>query len=124
MKITKFPLFNDDPQNPARTNMATGEIEINMFAFDNLPQYAKEFVIYHEMGHYTLQTYDEKKADDYALKKMAYRKRYSLRNHIDAVYMIARDDVARKKHALKSVLTLESGRGNKEATELLSKFSK
>lgn len=119
MRIKWFDCFPENPSNPAQTNMATGDIEINRSAFDFLPPYTKEFVINHEIGHFVLQTLDEKKADDYALSKMALKSEYSLKHHIDSVYMLARDDVKRKYHALLSVLTVMAKLGDREAIELL-----
>lgn len=119
MKITVYETFPENPSNPACTNMLTGEIEINKSAFDILPEHTKEFVLYHEIGHFKLQTSNEAKADDYALKNMALKKEYSLRNHIDSVYRLARDDERRKRHALISVLTVMANLGNKEAIQLL-----
>lgn len=119
MKIKWFDTFPENPSNPARTDMSTGVIEINRSAYDILPQYAKDFVIQHEIGHYVLRTLDETKADDYALSKMALKSEYSLRHHVDSVYMLARDDVKRKYHALLSVLTVMANLGDEGAIELL-----
>lgn len=121
MKITIYDTFPENPSNPACTNMQTGEIEINKSAFDLLPEYAQEFVINHEIGHYRLQTSDECKADDFALSKMALKKEYSLKHHVDSVYMLARDDERRKKHALISVLKVMAKLGDRKAIEILKK---
>ena len=122
MRIKVFDTFPENPQNPARTDMSSGVIEINKEAFDRLPNFTKRFVIYHEMGHFLLKTFDECKADDYALKKMAFKEKYSLSNHVDSVYMMARDDVRRKRHALLSVLTLAAANGSEEALNLINKY--
>lgn len=122
MRIKVFDTFPGSPQNPARTDMSSGVIEINKEAFDRLPNFTQRFVIYHEMGHFLLKTFDECKADDYALKKMAFKEKYSLSNHVDSVYMMARDDVRRKKHALLSVLTLAAANGSEEALNLINKY--
>lgn len=122
MKIKVFDTFPENPQNPARTDMSSGVIEINKEAFDRLPNFTQRFVIYHEMGHFLLKTFDECKADDYALKKMAFKEKYSLSNHVDSVYMMARDDVRRKRHALLSVLTLAAANGSEEALNLINKY--
>ena len=79
MKIKWFDSFPENPSNPAQTNMATGEIEINRSVYDLLPSYMKEFVLNHEIGHYVLKTLNEEKADDYALSKMALKSEYSLK---------------------------------------------
>jgi hypothetical protein len=74
------------------------------------------------MGHFMLKIFDECKADDYALKRMAFKEKYSLSNHVDSVYMMARDDVRRKRHALLSVLTLAAANGNEEAMNLIKNY--
>lgn len=122
MKIKVFDTFPENPQNPARTVMSTGVIEINKEAFSRLPKFTQQWVIYHEMGHFMLKTFDECKADDYALKRMAFKEKYSLSNHVDSVYMMARDDVRRKRHALLSVLTLAAANGNEEAMNLIKNY--
>lgn len=119
MRIDVLPTFQDNPTNPARTDLSTGVIEVNLEAWNLLPEYCRRFVIYHEIGHYVLQTISETKADDYALKKMALKEPYSLRNHIDSVYLLSRDDVHRKKHALQSVLKVAAENGNDDALNLL-----
>ena len=122
MRIKVFDTFPENPQNPARTVMSTGVIEINKEAFARLPKFTQQWVIYHEMGHFMLKTFDECKADDYALKRMAFKEKYSLSNHVDSVYMMARDDVRRKRHALLSVLTLAAANGNEEAMNLIKNY--
>lgn len=119
MRIKWFDSFPENPSNPARTDMQHGIIEINRSAYDLLPQYVQKFVIQHEIGHYVLQTLSETKADDFALKQMALNSKYSLKHHVDSVYMLARDDVKRKYHALLSVLTVMANLGDAEAIELL-----
>jgi hypothetical protein len=121
MKIKWFESFPENPTNPARTDMQNGVIEINRQAYNLLPSHTKQFVIHHEIGHFVLKTLDECKADDYALSQMALKTKYSLRNHIDSVYLLARDDVKRKYHALMSVLTVMANLGDKEAIKLLQK---
>lgn len=121
MKIKWFDTFPENPSNPARTDMRNGIIEINRQAYNLLPEHTRQFVLMHEIGHFVLKTLDECKADDYALSKMALKTQYSLKNHIDSVYLLARDDVRRKKHALMSVLTVMASIGDKEAIELLKK---
>ncbi len=123
MKIEYRATFPENPSNPARTNMSTGVIEVNMEAFSLLPEFCQRFVIYHEMGHYLLQTISETKADDYALRRMALKEPYSLRNHIDSVYLLARDDVRRKIHALWSVLKVAAENGNTEALQLIESYN-
>lgn len=119
MKIVCLATFPENPSNPARTDLTTGVIEVNLEAFNMLPAYCRNFVIYHEIGHYLLQTLSETKADDYALRQMAFKEPYSLRNHIDSVYTLTRDDERRKKHALHSVLRIAAAHGNTEALELI-----
>jgi hypothetical protein len=122
MRILVRKCFPDNPGNPARVDMTSGTIEINKEMFSILPDYTQRFILYHEAAHYVLKTYDECKADDYALKRMAFKQAYSLKHHIDSVYMLARDDVRRKRHALLSVLTLAAANGSEEALNLINKY--
>lgn len=123
MEIVYLATFPENPTNPARTNMTTGLIEVNLEAFNLLPEYCQRFVIYHEMGHYLLKTTSETKADDYALSQMALKEPYSLRNHINSVYMLARDDVKRKKHSLYAALKVAAENGNEEALQLINSYN-
>lgn len=123
MRIVYLATFPENPTNPARTDLRSGVIEVNLEAFNMLPEYCQRFVLFHEEGHFRLQTTSEVKADDYALKRMALREPYSLRNHIDSVYLVARDDVRRKKHALYSVLKVAAEHGNEEALKLIQTYN-
>ena len=57
--IRVLPVFPERPSNPARTDLVTGEIEINKARWEQLSPEEREFVLYHEVGHYQLQTFDE-----------------------------------------------------------------
>lgn len=59
------------PNNPARLNLMTGELQINMDLWPWMTPEQREDVIAHEEGHWVLRTKDENKADEYALLKQA-----------------------------------------------------
>ena len=119
IRIVRYPLFPENPSNPARISLRTGVLEINEQAFAMLPEAAQRFVIQHEIGHYALQTYDEHRADEYALKKLALKRPNSLWNAIQTVRMIARDD-PKREHAIEyKALKIAADDGSTEAQRLL-----
>ena len=67
---------------PARVNWLTGEISINSKVWNKLPEAYRNFILEHEIGHYTLNTRDEFAADNYAFEHFAGTQPYSLRNSI------------------------------------------
>lgn len=69
---------------PARVNIKTGELQINLRVWNQLPQEHKFFVLLHEDGHARLQTFDEHKADEYA-RQIYLSKGYSLKSSITAL---------------------------------------
>lgn len=123
MEIVHYPVFKENPSNPARVNVLTGRMEINDQAMFLLPKYAQKFVIEHEKGHYHLQTFDEIAADNYALRQMALKKPNSLWNHIKSVNMVTRGDEQRKQAAKVEALKIAANNGSKEAEKLLKSYA-
>jgi hypothetical protein len=54
----------------ARVNRDTGELYVNTTMFAKIPPIRRKFILYHEAGHATLNTSDEKLADEFALNLM------------------------------------------------------
>lgn len=123
MTIEYLPIFPERPTNPARCNVRTGEIEINAARWRELSESEREFVLQHEIGHYKGQTFDEVKADQYALNQLALKKPYSLRNYLYAVNEVSYGNQERVNQAKLDVLTIAAKNGSKEAQELLSKYA-
>ena len=59
----------DPAQGPiAQVNRADGTLYLKPQIWDTLPQEEKNFVLWHEKGHLVLQTTDEFKCNEYAVK--------------------------------------------------------
>lgn len=117
--ITYFPVFPENPGNPARCEVKTGRIEINRQVWDFLPEVQKAYVLEHEKGHYYRQTFDEVVADQYALERLALKKKDSLWNYVLSVRNISHGDPRRVRAAERSVLEIAAKTGSKRANELL-----
>ncbi len=122
-KITVLPIFPERPTNPARTNVRTGEIEINAARMRELRQDTREYVLWHELGHYKLQTFDEVAADRYALSRMAGKKPYSLWNYFQSVNEVSYGNPERVNAARQDVLEIAAKNGSKEAKKLLDRYA-
>lgn len=122
MKVIKLPVFPESPTNPARVNVRTGEIEINAKRFDSLGRWTQEFVMLHEEGHYKEKTFDEVKADQYALSRLALKHPYSLRDYLAAVREVSYNNPRRVNQAQHDVLEIAAQDGSKEAQELLNRY--
>lgn len=120
--ITYLPVFRENPGNPGRCEVATGQIEINQQAMSVLPGYQQEYVLEHEKGHYYEQTFDEVKADAYALRQMALKKPNSLWHHVLAVRNVSHNDPRRVRAAEKAALEIAAKDGSREAQELLHSY--
>lgn len=106
----------DQLQNcPAEVDMATGVISINMDVWDDYDDFEKSFVIAHEVGHYVLDTDDEKEADLYALKAVYKTAPKSLRRSIQTLYRIGIVDTERMMSLYKHALSIDAQEGNQAA---------
>lgn len=120
--ITYLPVFPENPGNPARCEVATGNIEVNNEAFRVLPDYQREFVIEHEKGHYYRQTFDEVTADSYALQQLALKKKNSLWNYVLSVRNISHGDPRRVRAAEIGALKVAAKNGSADAQRLLLNY--
>lgn len=123
MEVVHYPVFRDNPSNPARVDMGTGVVEVNDQAMMMLPDYAQRFVMAHERGHWALRSFDEQAADDYALSRSALREPESLWKHVKSVRMVAREDPGRERHAAHSALRIAAREGSEEAKRLLPLYA-
>lgn len=119
MKITYLPVFPERPTNPARTNVRTGEIEINAKRWNQLRPGTREYVLLHEIGHYKEKTFDEVAADRYALRHLALKKPYSLWDYYQSVYEVSYGNPERMAAAQYDTLKIAAENGSKEAKQLL-----
>lgn len=117
---TYLPVFPERPTNPARTDIFTGDIEINLKRFNALPKYTQEYVLNHEEGHYKNHTFDEVTADRYALQKMALKKPYSLSHYFESVKEVSYNNPQRVQAAQYDVLKIAAKQGSTKAQKLLN----
>lgn len=108
--------------NPARCHVPTGLIEINGAVWPYLTDTQREYVLNHERGHRDLHTYSETDADNYALKKMALKKPYSLWNHYQNVKSISNNNQERVHNAKIEALRIAAKDGSSEAKHILNKY--
>lgn len=118
MQIVYLPSFPENPTNPARCHLPTGRIEINLSRWQFLTPEEKEFILFHEIGHFKKQTFSEEQADAFALKQLAFKKPYSLKNFVKSVSTVSKSD-DRQRAAEKAALQLAAADGSQKAQELL-----
>ena len=73
---------------PAAIDMRTGVISINKSVWDSYDKFEKFFVIYHELGHYVLDTDSEYEADAYALRHVYKTAPRSLKRSLQTLMKI------------------------------------
>ncbi len=105
-----------------------GTLYINVDLFERLTPFQQEFVKWHEMGHYRLQTHDEMEADKYAFKKMAGKYHQSLKKMIGTLETVldpqTDPNVPQRIEALyRLCLKFDASAGNKAAAEELRKIT-
>ncbi len=122
-QITVLPIFPERPTNPARTNVRTGDIEINAARMNQLSPETREYVLLHEEGHYKEHTFDEVAADRYALRHLSGKKPYSLWNYYQSVNEVSYGNPERVNAARRDVLEIAAQKGSKEAQALLSRYA-
>ena len=123
IEIIERETFPENPGNPARAWLDRGVIELNASRLRYMPEYAQEFVLEHEKGHLHLNTFDETKADGYALQQLALKKPNSLWHFIKSVKMVNRGDMQRERAAEMAALRVAALHGSKEAQELLGRYA-
>jgi len=121
-KVNYYPVFPERPTNPARTDIYTGELDINVQRMRELPEHTQEYVLNHEEGHYKNHTFDEITADRYALQKMALKKPYSLSHYLESVKEVSYHNPERVQAAQHNVLQIAASQGSAKAQELLDKY--
>lgn len=100
---------------PAAIDMTTGVISINRSVWNRFDNFEKAFVIYHELGHYNLDTDDEYKADAYALRHVYKSAPRSLKRALRALVKCNIVDHARLDALYQEALKLDAEDGNTDA---------
>ena len=73
---------------PACVDMETGVISINRDVWDRFDRFEKNFILFHEIGHYDLDTDSEYEADEYALRHVYKSAPRSLKRALQTLYKI------------------------------------
>lgn len=127
----KIVYTNDDDimvQGTPAAVSSDGTLYINVDLFDTLTPFQQEFVKWHEVGHFRLQTHDEIQADKYAFDHMAGKYHQSLKKMIGTLETVLDPEedpnVQERMEALyKLCLQYDASLGNKAAAKELQKFS-
>lgn len=93
--------------NPAQVDMTTGEVYINADVWPHYTAIQQKFIILHEIGHYSLNTDDETKADSYALARLAGTIPQSLRTVLQEIAAIQFVDDSRLLALYRAALKID-----------------
>lgn len=104
-----------------------GVILINTDLYFRLTPFQREFVKWHEIGHYRLQTHSEFEVDEYAFQKMAGKYYQSLKKMIGTLETVldeATDPMVpeRIEALYKLCLKYDAERGNRQAARELERL--
>lgn len=108
---------------PAAVDMQTGLISINRSVWDRYDNFEKSFVIYHELGHYMLDTDSEYEADAYALRHVYKTAPRSLKRSLQTLLKIKVIDSRRLERLYAEALKLDAADGNKDAVLELERIN-
>lgn len=126
--IKHVPIFPDNPQNPAKSNIKTGVITLNDSVWNKLTPLEQQYWLAHEEGHIRTRGGSEVEADIYAFKKVAGSQPYSLRDirrsmqKIIATNPNAPEAKARIDNNMRLSLQMAADRGSEPAKQLLIKI--
>lgn len=101
---------------PASVDMDSGLISINRSVWDRYDRFEKNFILWHEIGHYELDTDSEYEADEYALQHVYKTAPRSLKRALQTLYKIRVVDGSRLDHLYRVALTLDAADGNGNAS--------
>ena len=85
--------------SPATVNRKTGELFLSYEMWPKIPIQQKAFIVFHELGHLALQTTNEFRADDFAIRQIAYN-RFPLSGSIKS--MLAHLDETIPEHKMRA----------------------
>lgn len=100
---------------PAAVDMQTGVVSINRSVWDSYDDFEKSFVIFHEVGHYVLDTDSEYEADAYALRRVYKSAPRSLKRSLQTLLKIKVIDGNRLNALYRECLELDANDGNEAA---------
>lgn len=108
---------------PADVDMTTGVVSINRSVWDSYDDFEKSFVIFHEVGHYVLDTDSEYEADAYALKHVYKTAPRSLKRSLQTLMKIHVIDGNRLNALYREALELDAADGNHDAVLELERIN-
>ena len=108
---------------PASVDMQTGVVSINRSVWDSYDDFEKAFVVFHEVGHYVLDTDSEYEADAYALKHVYKTAPRSLKRSLQTLLKIRVIDGNRLNALYKEALALDAADGNADAVLELERIN-
>lgn len=97
---------------PASVDMESGVISINSSVWDCYDNFEKAFILFHEIGHYDLDTDSEYEADAYALKHVYRTAPRSLKRSLQTLCKIDVIDARRLDKLFEECLRLDAADGN------------
>lgn len=100
---------------PASVDMGTGVISINRSVWDRYDNFEKAFILFHEIGHYELNTDSEYEADAYALNHVYRTAPRSLKRSLQTLCKIGVLDAQRLERLFEECLRLDANDGNRVA---------
>lgn len=108
---------------PASVDMTTGVVSINRSVWDSYDQFEKNFILFHELGHYLLDTDSEYEADAFALQHVYKTAPRSLKRALQTLCKIRVIDGSRLDHLYKEALQLDAEDGNTAAAVELEQIN-
>lgn len=107
---------------PAAIDMQTGVVTVNRSVWDTYNNFERNFVLWHELGHYNLQTDSEYEADAYALRHVYKTAPRSLKRSLQTLLKIRVVDMGRLNALYKVALELDARDGNQNAASELGRI--
>ena len=107
---------------PAAIDMQTGVVTVNRSVWDTYNNFERNFVLWHELGHYNLQTDSEYEADAYALRHVYKTAPRSLKRSLQTLLKIRVVDMGRLNALYKVALELDARDGNQNAASELERI--
>lgn len=108
---------------PASVDMLTGVVSINKSVWDRYDQFEQNFILWHEVGHYELDTDSEYEADAYALKHVYKTAPRSLKRSLQTLMKIKVIDITRLERLYQEALKLDANDGNQIAAMELEEIN-
>ncbi len=128
MRSVKVVWSDKIGKSPAAIDRVSGVLYLHPVYYRRLSPFHQNFVYWHEVGHYTLDTSDEIKADAYAFDVLAGTEFRSLKQSLTALSEVLSPDnpslLPRYKALVLRALRWDYRHGNDKAGELLRRIER